>query len=158
MNRIVLAGAAIALIAGLPLASTAFGDNGDAGHGDRPWMQERAALFDARLVGFRAGLKLTADQDKNWPAFETALRNVAKDRADRRRQMRSQDDDGERPTPIDRLHGISDRLAKRSTELRLVADAAAPLYGSLDDGQKRIFAALFHDLARESRRGAHHWR
>jgi hypothetical protein len=154
MNRTILAGATVALLACLPLATTVFGDTG----GDRPTMQERAALFDARLVGFRAGLKLTADQDKNWPAFESALRGVAKDRAERRRQARARDDDGERPTPIDRLRRMSDRMARRSSELKLVADAAAPLYASLDEGQKPIFVAMFRDLAREGHHGERHRR
>jgi hypothetical protein len=158
MKKTILAAAAIALLAGAPLASTAFGETGDATtHGDRPWMKERAALFDARLTGFKAALKLTPDQEKNWPAFETALRSVAKDRADRFREMRAHADDDNQPTLIDRLNKMSDRLAKRSTEVKLVADAAAPLYASLDDEQKRIFGALLRDLARESRH-RRHWR
>jgi ABC-type transporter Mla subunit MlaD len=72
--------------------------------------------------------------------------------------MRAHEDDDKQPTLIDRLNGISDRLAKRSTEIKLVAEAAAPLYASLDDEQKRIFGALLRDLRREGRRGAHHWR
>ena len=44
-------------------------------------MQERAALLDARLTEFRAGLNLTADQEKNWPTFENVSRSVAKSRA-----------------------------------------------------------------------------
>ena len=159
MKKIILAAAAVALLAGPPLTSTAFGENDDPPtHGDRPSMTERAALFDARLIGFQAALKLTADQQKNWPAFETALRVGAKDRADRFREMRAHEDDDKQPTLIDRLNGISDRLAKRSTEIKLVAEAATPLYSSLDDEQKRIFAALLRDLRREGRHGAHHWR
>jgi hypothetical protein len=154
MYKFILAGATIALLAVSPLASTAFSETDDAAaHGDHHWTQERAALLDARLTGFRAGLKLTADQDKNWPAFENALRGVAKSRADRRREMRAHEDNDERPTLIERLHRISDRMAQRSTDVKLVADAAAPLYASLDDGQKRIFDVLFRDLAREARHG-----
>jgi hypothetical protein len=158
MNKIILAGATIALLNGLWLGSTAFGETDDTATHREHGIQERAALFDARLEGLRAGLKLTADQEKNWPAFENALRGIAKERADRRREMRAHDDDGARPTPIDRLTAMSERLARHSTELKLVADAAAPLYASLDDGQKRIFTVLFHDFARESRHGAQHWR
>lgn len=36
-------------------------------------MQERHALMlDAHLAALRAGLKLTDEQAKNWPVFETA--------------------------------------------------------------------------------------
>jgi hypothetical protein len=154
MYKFILAGATVALLAISPFASTAFSETGDAAQqGDHYWLQERAALLDARLTGFRAGLKLTADQDKIWPTFENALRSVAKSRADRRREMRAHEDDAERPTLIDRLHRKSDRMAQRSADVKLVADAAAPLYASLDDGQKRIFDVLFRDLAREARRG-----
>ena len=38
---------------------------------------------DARVAGLKAGLKLTAEQEKNWPAVETAIRDLAKERADR---------------------------------------------------------------------------
>ena len=34
------------------------------------WMQRRAEIFDARLVGFKASLALTGDQEKNWAPFE----------------------------------------------------------------------------------------
>ena len=142
MKRTLLAGAAIALLACLPLAPTAFGDTG----GDQHGVEDRAALFDARIAGLHAGLKLTGDQEKNWPTFENALRSVAKSRVERRRQMHAHDDDAERPSLIDRMHRMSDRLARRSTDIQLVADATAPLYTSLDDGQKRIFAVMFRDL------------
>ena len=159
MKKIILAAAAVALLAGPPLTSAAFGENDDPPtHGDRPSMAERVALFDARLIGFQAALKLTADQQKNWPAFETALRILAKDRADSFRERRAREDDDKQPTLIDRLNGISDRLAKRSTQIKLVAEAAAPLYSSLDDGQKLIFTALLRDLRREGRHGARRWR
>ena len=33
-------------------------------------------MLDAHLAGLKAGLKLTAEQEKNWPAFETAIREA----------------------------------------------------------------------------------
>jgi hypothetical protein len=65
--------------------------------------------------------------------------------------MLAHEDDGERPTLIDRLHRISDRMTQ--SDVKLVADAAAPLYASLDDNPKHIFDVLFRDLARAARRG-----
>jgi hypothetical protein len=41
---------------------------------------------------------------------------------------------------------MSDRLAKASEEVKKVADAAKPLYDSLDDGQKRHFGPLVRML------------
>ena len=50
--------------------------------------EDRAALTDARIAALKAGLKLTAEQEKNWPAVETAIRDLAKQRADRASAMR----------------------------------------------------------------------
>jgi hypothetical protein len=154
MKNLILAGVAIALLAGTPYASTAFAAADDpAADSDHHGMGARAALLDAWLGGLKAGLKLTADQEKNWPVFENAVRGAAKDRADRFHARREHEDDAGRPSLIERLRMRSDRLAQRSTELKVVADAAAPLYASLDDGQKRTFGVLFHVLARESHFG-----
>jgi len=38
--------------------------------------EDRAAFADARIAALHAGLKLNADQGKNWPAFEQALREL----------------------------------------------------------------------------------
>jgi len=36
------------------------------------------AFTDARIAALRAGLQLTPDQEKNWPPFEQALRDLVK--------------------------------------------------------------------------------
>jgi len=41
------------------------------------------AFANARLAALHAGLGLTPDQEKNWPAFEQASREMAKLRLDR---------------------------------------------------------------------------
>ena len=48
--------------------------------------EDVAAFTDARIAGLKAGLKLTAEQEKNWPAVETAIRDLAKQRADRMKE------------------------------------------------------------------------
>ena len=45
-------------------------------HRHRPSVQDLAAFTDARIAALRAGLELTPDQAKNWPAYEQALREV----------------------------------------------------------------------------------
>jgi hypothetical protein len=154
MKKLLLVGVAVAALAGSPLAISAFAAADDqAQQGHHHGMEERAVLLDARLAGFKAGLKLTADQEKSWTLFETAVRDAAKERAERFREMREQQDGDARPSPIDRLRMASERAAKRSATLKTLADAASPLYVSLDDGQKRDFGVLFHDFLR---RGHHH--
>ncbi len=65
--------------------------------GMRPHAEDISAFTDARVAGLKAGLKLTAEQEKNWPAVETAIRDLAKERADRmatRREARRGHDRG----------------------------------------------------------------
>jgi len=106
--------------------------------------EDRAALTDARVAALKAGLKLTAEQEKSWPAVETAIRDLAKQRADRAAAMR----DGRnaqaqaRPDAIARLRRGADMMTERAAGLKKLADAAEPLYKTLDDGQKHRFGML----------------
>ena len=102
-------------------------------------------MLNAHLAGMKAALNLTADQEKTWAPFESAVRDAAKARADERRAMREQFRD-ERPSPIQRLTMMSDRLGKASTQIKAIADAAKPLYDGLDDTQKRHFGPLLASL------------
>ena len=102
-------------------------------------MQERpAALLDDHLADMKAGLKLTEEQAKNWPAFKSAVRDAAKGKADRWRQARELIERGEHPSPIERMNTMADHLEKSGAELKTVVDAAKPLYDSLTDAQKQI--------------------
>ncbi|MGD9658946.1 MAG: Spy/CpxP family protein refolding chaperone [Methylocystis sp.] len=115
-------------------------------HGFSP--EDRAAFLDARVAALMAGLKLSAAQEKAWPAFEVALREVGKARADRRADMHEKwDDIHKHHNVIEGLRLRSQGLTTRGAELGKLADAAKPLFDSLDDAQKRRFAVLlFHVL------------
>ena len=52
-------------------------------HRHRPSAEDMAAYTDARIAALKAGLELTPDQAKNWPAFEQALREMAQLRVGR---------------------------------------------------------------------------
>jgi hypothetical protein len=150
MKKILLAGAAVAVIAG----STAV----YAQH--RPWMhhhvrmnqEDRAAFADARIAAVKAGLKLTPDQEKMWPAVESAVRDFAKLRIDRANarmeEHKNRDDDAKRTdapdNPVARLQQRAGDMATTAAALKKIADAADPLYKTLDDGQKRRLAVLTH--------------
>jgi zinc resistance-associated protein len=120
----------------------------------RPSAEDVAAFTDARIAALKAGLKLTAEQEKHWPAVETALRDLAKQRADRaqaradrhearRGQERGQDSAAQaEPDAIARMREGADGLTQRAANLKKLADASEPLYKSLDDAQKRRFGAL----------------
>lgn len=150
MKKLILASVAIVMLAGSPFALNAYAANDPAAPAGNPMMEARAALLDAHLAGLKAGLKLTADQEKNWAGFETAVRDIARSHAERLHAMREAreqwKESGERPSPIEHMRMVSDRLAKGSTDMKMLADAASPLYASLDDGQKRLFGVLFRDL------------
>ena len=159
MKKVLLAAVAAAALAGSAYTITAYAAADDASSRFQMRMQQRAALLDDHLAGLKAGLHLTADQEKNWPSFESAIRSIAKDRMERMRAMReARNDDSQRPSPVDRMRMMSDRLSKRSTDLKSLADAALPLYASLDDAQKADFGPLFRDFVRVGRRNGEDWR
>ncbi|MFG1477723.1 Spy/CpxP family protein refolding chaperone [Xanthobacter sp. V4C-4] len=107
--------------------------------------QKDAAQLDTRIAALKDGLKLTPDQEKLWPAFETALRGVVQERttrvADRRaeRQAAQPGERRERPDPVTRMRAAADRLTANAGELRTLADALDPLYKSFDAAQKKRF-------------------
>ena len=102
-------------------------------------VEDMAAFADARIAALHAGLKLNADQEKTWPAFEQALRELTKLRMDRFAVTRDQQPSSD---PVMRLQRLADALSTRGTTLKRLADTLAPLYQSLDDGQKRRFTIL----------------
>ena len=114
--------------------------------------EDRAAFLDAHIAALKAGLELTADQAKNWPPLESAMRDLAKERAARFAAWQEQRQQDQELSPVDRLTRASERMSARSADLLKLAAAAKPLYDSLDDSQKRRFAMLFTPM------GHGHWR
>lgn len=119
-------------------------------HHHRLSAEDRAALTDARIAALKAGLELTPDQAKNWPAFEQALRDMAQLRMERRKAREAAEQQSQTPatppTPFERLAKLSDNLSKTGAALKRIADTGAPLYQSLDDAQKHRFKMLAHML------------
>jgi LTXXQ motif family protein len=120
----------------------------------QPSAEDVSALTDARVAGLKAGLKLTADQEKHWPAVERAIRDAAKERFDRFSARRAAPAAAD---PIERLRQRADMMSGRANTLKRLADAAAPLYQSLDDGQKRRFVMLARVMG-PRRAGPGFWR
>lgn len=165
MKKALIAGAAAVAI----LGSTAVYAQHRYHHHHRMSTEDRAAFLDAKIASVKAGLKLTADQEKLWPPVETAVRDFAKQRMaqanaraserDARRAEQDQKGPDGKPVaadqtrdPVARLRARADRMAETATGLKKIADAADPLYKTLDDGQKRRLSML-------TRMGGHHgWR
>jgi hypothetical protein len=126
--------------------------------------EDRAALLDARIAAVHAGLKLTADQEKLWPPVESAVRDFAKLRMDRanarmkaREDAQNKDQEQTQDDPVTRLRQRADDMAVTSTALKKIADAADPLYKTLDEGQKRRLAMLTHHGRMQGEGWRHRW-
>src|SRR6266566_6928399 len=108
--------------------------------------EDRAALTDARIAAVKAGLKLTPDQEKLWPPVEAAVRDFVKlriDRANARMNAERDSQDSQKPDdPVARLRDRADTMAASAAAMKRIADAADPLYKTLDEGQKRRLALL----------------
>jgi zinc resistance-associated protein len=174
MLKPVIAAAAVVAVAGSSLVyaqqrfggSDGFGRAARIEHRHRVSAADLAAFTDARVAALKAGLELTPDQQKNWPAFEQALREVAQLRAQRMEawQARLQRGGAQQGVatppastangPFDRLARRADAMAKTSAALKKVADAGGPLYQSLTDAQKERFKMLARVLRPHPRRFA----
>lgn len=152
-KHLLVAATAIAL-AFPSLSSGAFAEPSEHGKFST---EDVSAFTDAKIAGLKAGLKLTSAQEKNWPALETALRDIAKARAARAAEFREKfKEHHEHRDLIEGLRFRSKILTARAGESDKLAEAAKPLYDSLDDAQKRRFGVLLHAIAKGH--GHHgHW-
>lgn len=164
MWKTLAAGTTALAIAGASLAYAQQGPGGPGRDGPRwrPSAEDITAFGDARIAAIHAGLKLSAEQEKNWPAVEAALRDLAKQRSDRFAARASADKPATRPDPIERLNRRADMMSQTGAALKKLADAAGPLYKSLDEGQKHRLTILARLEGRgfggEGRHGHHGWR
>jgi hypothetical protein len=147
MKKILLAGVAGLVLVG---STAVYAQHGPWSHHHvRMNPEDRAAFADARIAAVHAGLKLTSDQEKLWPPVEAAVKDFAKLRIDRANaRMAERQDDSKGPqtpdNPVVRLQQHADTMAATAVALKRIAEAADPLYKTLDDGQKRRLAILTH--------------
>jgi len=139
MWKSIIAGTAALTIASTSLVYAQQAGRPDGGQRWRPSSEDMRAFGEARLAALKAGLMLTPEQAKNWPAYEQAARDFGKLRIDRRMAMRSAppSDDA-----VERLRRRATAMSDTGAALKKLADATEPLYKSLDENQKRRFAAL----------------
>jgi hypothetical protein len=115
--------------------------------------EDAAAFSEARIAALKAGLQLKADQEKNWPAVETALRDAAKARIANMDEWRDQAPATFESDPIGALQRRAQNMTARAGALEKVAAAAKPLYDTLDEGQKRRFGPLLQAAIRGRMQG-----
>jgi hypothetical protein len=154
---------------------------------------------DARIATLKANLRLTSDEDKNWDGFQSALHDIAVQRANTWNNIHEQrtvasgnpqapvqqpdanagnaaadnsaatkseaqnppnnalndntasdtnNTTKNTPSAIDNLREEANALNRRADELKKIADAAQPLYASLDDTQRRqLMTFIYRDEA-----------
>jgi len=107
------------------------------------------AAIGAQLKGMKTSLRLTADQEKDWGSFESAVKD-----AESARFAALQKEQSSNLTPMDRLNAKAERLAESQAGLEKIVEAAKPLYASLDDTQKHTFIKLGRMLVPERGRFA----
>ena len=140
----------IALV-GSGVALAAFNGHAEQSPGNIPAGSEKhvfspadhAAFLDAGIAALHAGLKLSPEQEKLWPAVETSLRTAANNAMARRQKLK------DAPVPaslVDRLRRRGENAVARGQNLEAIADAAAPLYATLSEDQKHRLPVLMHGM------------
>jgi hypothetical protein len=152
MWKTVLAGTAALAIVGSSIVYAQQRFGGDEHHRWQFSQEDRAAFAAARIAALKAGLALNAEQEKQWPAFEAAVKDLSRYRQEQRVARRDAKPSND---PTERLRRRADMLSGYGTALKKLADAQEPLYNGLDDAQKRRFAVLAHML--RPGYGGHHW-
>jgi hypothetical protein len=111
--------------------------------------EQIVANSDANIERIKKELSLTPEQEKHWAGFNSAMHYLGHNGADRlnlrvARAKRDPPDD-----IIEQMRNEAQFLNDRAVDQRSVADAAEPLYASLDDKQKQIFIDEMVRLSRE---------
>jgi LTXXQ motif family protein len=127
-----------------------------------PQVSDAADLADVRVEIVKAALQLTPDQEKFWPAIEDAIRTRAKNRQNRVANVAARLNEMRERTPLELLRDRdpvsflnrrADALAERAADLKKLADAWQPLYGTLSPDQRMRMAFLTIFVLRELRSG-----
>src|SRR5579872_3732834 len=111
--------------------------------------EQIVANSDAYIDRIKAELNLTPEQEKNWSAFNSAMHYLGHNGAERlnlriARAKRDPPDD-----IVEQMRNEAQFLVDRAADQRAVADAAEPLFTSLDDKQKAIFIEEMVRLSHE---------
>jgi LTXXQ motif family protein len=111
--------------------------------------EQIVANSDANIERIKIELMLTPEQEKHWTAFNSAMHYLGHNGAERlnlriARAKRDPPDD-----IIEQMRNEAQFLNDRAVDQRNVADAAEPLFASLDNKQKALFIDQMVRLSRE---------
>ena len=144
-----------------PGMGAGMGDHGPGGMMGRrqpPSPEVMQRMLDGKIAGTKAALRLTAEQERLWPAVEQAVRDGAAKRMKMREEMRGRFEqmrkDGKKPDMLEMIDRMSERSGQASADLKKFAETIRPLYATLSDEQKQVLAAsLRPKWAGEHQRG-----
>jgi hypothetical protein len=106
---------------------------------------------DAQTAKLKVDLNLTADQEKNWSGFASAMQDMSRKQADHRIAMRdARAQQGAKFDVLDEMRKNADAQIERSNDRKKLADAAQPLYATFNDQQKQRFAETMFGGEREA--------
>ena len=115
-----LAGAVV-LAAGMTSLATTAVRADESGSFQQRYLQAGTPVTTAQISRFKAALRLTAEQQRHWPAVAAALRDM-------------------------RLGNRATTVALNAFGLQRLVAAATPLFRSLDDDQKQVALQLVDSL------------
>jgi hypothetical protein len=155
------------------IAPLAYGAQGQENRGERRALTVNESIdrADARIANLKADLRLSSGQAGHWSGLESALHDIAAKRAkswaasaggaspnsvvegdrsitedEKERDAHPQRDARKAPPDdIDGMRQEADALTLQAADLRQIADAAKPLYDTLDDRQRRRLVQFIHE-------------
>ena len=160
MMKIVVVGTTALFLTASSIANAQTSQTSSPATPERLNSADRNTLTDMRIDLVKAALQLTPEQEKLWPAVESAIRQGADDR--KARLAKVQETVGKRVEqnsvenmrnrdPIAFLQRRSEALAQRSADLDKLAEAWQPLYKTLSPEQRKRMGALatlvLHDMS-----------
>jgi hypothetical protein len=159
MLKIVVAGTTALFLTASPTANAQNSQTSSATP-ERLNAADRNTLTDMRIDLVKAALQLTPEQEKYWPAVESAIRARAEDRKARvakigetvgRRADENRVEVLRNRDPITFLQRRSEALAQRSADLDKLGEAWQPLYKTFSPEQRQRMAAIailvLHDMS-----------
>lgn len=111
--------------------------------------EQIVANSNSYIDRIKTELNLTPEQEKNWSAFNSSMHYLGHNGAERlnlriARAKRDPPDD-----IVEQMRNEAQFLTDRAADQRAVADAAEPLFTSLDDKQKATFIEEMVHLSHE---------
>jgi hypothetical protein len=184
MQKCIVSGFVAVGVAAAIIVPSTYEAHGQANSPERvsPAVSQITDRADARIAILKADLRLTPEQAQHWSGLQSALHDIAVRRAkmasselqtgrasssspatsDSKERDASLQRSArrERPDDIDEMRMRADAFTIEAADLRQIADAAQPLYDTLDDRQRhRLVQFVREDMranAIDNQRGRHH--